>query len=255
MVYIAAMFTVKQLSRLAGVTPRALHHYDAIGLLKPSRVGENGYRYYGEESLLRLQQILFYKELDLPLEEIKQIMGRHDFDLLPALESHKTELGKRVERLERLIQTVDNTISHLKGETNMSKKQLFAAFTEEEQQRYEQEAAQMYDPATVKESNRKWKSYSAAEKQRIGEEGNQVYADMIEAMPKGADSAEAQACIERWRKHMDYFWTPNLEQLLALADGYNSDPRFKANFDKADPQLAGFMKEAVKVYVVKSVNW
>ena len=97
------MFTVKQLSRLAGVTPRTLHHYDAIGLLKPSRVGENGYRYYGEESLLRLQQILFYRELDLPLEDIKHIMGRRDFDELSALESHKMELANRVERLKRLI--------------------------------------------------------------------------------------------------------------------------------------------------------
>jgi DNA-binding transcriptional MerR regulator len=245
------MFTVKQLSKLAGVTPRTLHHYDSIGLLKPSRVGENGYRYYGEESLLRLQQILFYRELGLPLEEIRQIVGRRDFDLLPALESHKTELRKRIERLERLIQTVDNTISHLKGKTNMSKKQLFAAFTEEEEQKYAAEAEQMYDPATVKESNRKWKSYSAADKQRILDEGNQVYADLLAAMPKGADSAEAQACVERWRKHMEYFWTPNLEQLLGLADLYNVDPRFKANFDKADPRLAAFMKEAVSIYVEK----
>lgn len=249
MVYINVMFTVKQLSKLASVTPRTLHHYDAIGLLKPSHVGENGYRYYGEESLLRLQQILFYKELDLPLNEIKRIMGRRDFDPLPALEGHKAELGKRIERLERLIQTVDNTISHLKGKTNMSKKQLFAAFTEEEEKKYAAEAEQMYDPATVKESNRKWKSYSAAEKQRIGDEGNQVYTDMVDAMPKGADSAEVQAIVERWRRHMDYFWTPSLEQLLGLADLYNNDPRFKANFDKADPKLAAFMKEAVEVYV------
>ena len=83
------MYTVKQLSKLAGVTPRTLHHYDQIGLLKPSRVGENGYRYYGEESLLRLQQILLYRELDLPLEDIKKIMGRRDFDVLGALRSHR----------------------------------------------------------------------------------------------------------------------------------------------------------------------
>ena len=76
MVYIKTMFTVKQLSRLAGVTPRTLHHYDAIGLLKPSRIGANGYRYYEQESLLRLQQILFYRELDIPLDAIKKIMGR-----------------------------------------------------------------------------------------------------------------------------------------------------------------------------------
>jgi DNA-binding transcriptional MerR regulator len=245
------MFTVKQLSRLAGVTPRTLHHYDAIGLLKPSRVGENGYRYYGEESLLRLQQILFYRELDLPLEDIKRIMGRRDFDELAALEGHKLELGKRMERLERLIRTVDNTIEHLKGKKDMSKRQLFEAFSDEQQAEYEKEIAQKYDPATVKESQRKWKSYTTADKQRIGEEGNVAYETILAGIPKGPDSAEAQAGVALWHKHMEYFWVPNDEQLLGLANLYNEDPRFKANFDKIDPRLAEFMREAVKIYVEK----
>ena len=243
------MFTVKQLSKLAGVTPRTLHHYDAIGLLKPSRIGENGYRYYGDESLLHLQQILFYRELDLPLEEIRTIMGRRDFELVPALEHHKKALAKRVERLERLIQTVDKTISHIQGENSMSKKQLFAAFSEEEQEKYAAEAEQMYDPATVQESQRKWKSYTAAEKQRILDEGSAVYTNMARVITKGPASPEAQACVERWRKHMDYFWTPNLDQLLGLAEMYSTDERFKANFDNFDPNLAVFMKDAVEVYV------
>lgn len=245
------MFTVKQLSKLAGVTPRTLHHYDTIGLLKPSRVGENGYRYYGEESLLRLQQILFYRELDLPLEEIRKIMGRRDFDLLPALESHKTEIAKRIERLERLVQTVNSTIEHLKGEKEMSKRQFFEAFSDEQQAEYEKEIAQKYDPATIKESQRKWKSYTDADKQRIGEEGNAAYEAILAGMPKGADSPEAQAGVELWRKHMEYFWVPNDEQLLGLANLYNEDPRFKANYDKIHPRLAEFMREAVKVYVEK----
>jgi MerR family transcriptional regulator, thiopeptide resistance regulator len=243
------MFTVKQLSKMAGITPRTLHYYDEIGLLKPSRVGANGYRYYGEESLLHLQQILLYRELDMPLDDIKEIMGRRDFDVLGALQEHKLELGKRVARLERLISTVERTIDHVKGNNAMSEKQLFEVFSEEQQAEYEKEAMQMYDPETVKASNRKWKSYSTAEKQRIGEEGNAVYQDLIQAMPKGAASPEAQACIERWRKHMDYFWTPNLDQLLGLANLYNDDPRFKANFDKVHPDLAAFMRSAVNVYV------
>src|SRR5512143_1812449 len=126
------MFTVKQLSKLAGVTPRMLHHYDAIGLLKPSRVGENGYRYYGEQSLLRLQQILFYRELGLPLEEIRTIVGRHDFDVLGALHGHKEALQGQVKRLNRLIQTVEHTIQYLRGERIMSEKGLFEGFSEEE---------------------------------------------------------------------------------------------------------------------------
>lgn len=249
MVYTQAMFTVKQLSRLAGITPRTLHYYDEIGLLKPSRVGENGYRYYGEDCLLRLQQILFYRELDLPLDEIKTMLTCADFDVTTALESHKAALALRAGQIQKLIDTVDDTLSYLRGEKEMSQKQLFQAFNDEEQAAMEKEAMQIYDPEVVKASNRKWKNYSAAEKERIAAEGNAVYADYLLAIPKGAASPEAQACVERWRRHMDYFWTPNLDQLLALADGYNDDPRFKANFDRIDPRLAGFVREAVRIYV------
>jgi DNA-binding transcriptional MerR regulator len=245
------MYTVKQLSTLAGVTPRTLHHYDQIGLLKPESIGENGYRYYGEKSMLRLQQILFYRELDMPLDEIKKIMGRRDFDVLAALEDHKLELQKRIRRLGHLIETVDKTINHLKGENIMSPKGLFEGFSEEQQEEYAKQAEQMYDPETVRASNRKWKSYSAEKKQAILDEGKQVYLDMIAVMPKGADSPEVQAIVERWREHMDYFWTPNLDQLLALANMYGESPDFKANFDQMHPDLADFMRAAVKIYVEK----
>ena len=243
------MFTVKQLAKLAGITPRTLHYYDEIGLLKPSQVGENGYRYYAEEALLKLQQILLYRELDLPLENIKRILASQDFYIQQALENHRTALQQRISRLERLTQTVDLTLAHLRGEIEMSNKQLFEPFNEEQIAEYEKEAGQMYDPETVKASYKKWKNYTTADKQRIGEEGNAVYRDLLAVMPKGAASPEVQACIERWRRHMDYFWTPSLEQLNGLADLYNDDPRFRANYDKIDPRLAPFMREAVKIYV------
>jgi DNA-binding transcriptional MerR regulator len=245
------MYTVKQLSALAGVTPRTLHHYDQIGLLKPESIGKNGYRYYGEKAMLRLQQILFYRELDMPLDEIKKIMGRRDFDVLAALENHKLELQKRIKRLEQLIETVDNTINHLKGENIMNPKGLFEGFSEEQQEEYARQAEQMYDPETVRASNRKWKSYSAEKKQAILDEGKQVYLDMIAAISKGADSPEVQAIVERWRKHMDYYWTPNLDQLLSLASMYGESPDFKVNFDQMHPDLADFMRAAVKIYVEK----
>jgi DNA-binding transcriptional MerR regulator len=243
------MYTVKQLSKLAGVTPRTLHHYDDIGLLNPTRVGDNGYRYYGDEALLRLQQILFYRELDLPLEDIKKIIGRRDFDELGALESHKDALNKQIARLNRLLVTVDNTIHHLKGNKTMSEKSFFEGFSEEEQEKYALEAEKLYDAETVRASNKKWKAYSAAKKEQIKSEGSAIYLDMIAAMPKGANSPNVQAIVERWRAHIEYFWTPNLDQLQALANGYNDDPRFKANFDKIHPQLAEFMQEAVTIYV------
>jgi len=243
------VYTVKQLSDLAGVSPRTLHYYDQIGVLKPTQIGENGYRYYGEEALLRLQQILVYRQLDMPLENIKTILDHRDFDILSTLERHKVDLQIRINQLERLILTVDLTINHLKGKADMSKKQLFEGLSDEQQAEYEQEAMQRYDPAIVKASTKKYKGYSAAEKQRIADQGNAVYQDMLLAIPKGAASAEAQACVERWRRHLEYFWTPNEEQLLGLAELYSNDPRFKANFDKVDPRLAEFMQAAVKVYV------
>ena len=131
----------------------------------------------------------------------------------------------------------------------MDQKQFFEGFSEAQQAEYEKEAMHLYDPQIVKASNKKWKAYTPAEKQRIGEEGNAVYAGFLEAMPHGPASPEAQACVERWRRHMEYFWVPNEGQLLGLVEGYNSDPRFKSNFDKIDPHLTEFMREAVRVYV------
>ena len=243
------MLTVKVLSKLAGITPRTLHYYDQIGLLKPSEVGENGYRYYDDTALLRLQQIMLYRELEMPLENIDKIMGRSDFDAIAALENHEAALLQRMARLERLMMLVEDTIQYLKGNKTMNNAQLFEVFNEEKQAEYEKEAMQIYDPAIVKESNRKWKNYSLAEKQRIGEEGNAAYQAILDAMSKGAASPEAQAGVDLWRRHMDYFWTPQPDQLLLLAEMYSTDPRFKTNFDKIDPNLADFMQQAVKIYV------
>src|ERR1700690_2590603 len=242
------MFTVKQLSKLAGVPPRTLRHYDAIGLLEPSQIGKNGYRYYNEDSLLRLQQILFYRELDMRLEDIKKIVIRRDFDVMGALQSHKEALRNQVTRLNKLIKTVDKTLRYLKGEKLMSSRDLFYGFSEEEQEKYAREAGQLYDPDTVNASNKKWKSYSAAEKERIMAEGNAIYIDLIAAIPRGVSDPQVQALIGRWHKHIEYFWMPKVDQLIALANSYYDDPRFKANFDKMDPRLAGFMGEAVKIY-------
>ncbi len=243
------MYTVKQLSDLAGVTVRTLHHYDQIGLLRPSSVGANGYRYYEDEALYRLQQILFYRELDLPLNEIKKIMGRRDFDVSAALLSHRAALKAEERRLKRLMQTIDKTILHLKGKKKMSPKNLFDGFTEEEQREYEEQAARMYDPEIVRASNQKWRNYSEAEKQRIGEEGAQVYQDMIRVMGKDPAAPEAQAIVARWHRHMEYFWSPNDEQLLGLAELYNSNPDFLKRYENTKPGLAAFMREAVQAYV------
>jgi DNA-binding transcriptional MerR regulator len=243
------VYTVKYLSRIAGVTVRTLHHYDQIGLLRPTEVGGNRYRYYGDEALYRLQQVLFYRELGLPLKEIKHIMGRRDFDVLSALQTHRSALQAQAGRLDRLISTIDKTIDHLKAKVTMNPHSLFDGFSEEEQVKYAKEAAQTWDAETVRASNRKWKSYSTAEQQRILAEGKTLYADLTAHASNPPNSKEVQAIVARWHAHLQHFWSPSDSQLLGLADLYNGDSRFLAKYEQIAPGLADFMREAVKVYV------
>src|SRR5438045_6999349 len=112
-------YTVKQVAAMSGVSVRTLHFYDETGLLKPAYHGANGYRFYEEPQLLKLQQILFYRELGIELKQIQRILGRSDFDKVAALESHRKVLRKNVAQTRKLIVTIDNTIEHLKGKRKM----------------------------------------------------------------------------------------------------------------------------------------
>jgi DNA-binding transcriptional MerR regulator len=245
----AAMYTVKKLADLAGVTTRALRHYDRIGLLKPTSVGANGYRYYGEPALYRLQQVMFFRELGMPLKDIKAMLGRRDFDMLAALASHRSALQAQARRLRRLIRTIDVTLQHMKGRHPVEAKKLFEGFSEAEQAKLAGEAAKRWDPTIVRASNERWKKYSPAERKEILDEGNSLYANLAAAMPKGAASREVQRLIGRWHDHMQHFWSPSDEQLLALAELYNEDPRFRKNYEDFTPGLASFMRAAVGIYV------
>ena len=245
------MYTVKQLSDLAGITVRALHYYDEIDLLKPSSVGDNGYRYYEDDDLFRLQQILLFRETGLGLLQIKAIVDDPAFDRVTALQSHRRVLQERIQRLETLIQTVDSTIMHLVGEVNMSKKQIFGALSEEKQKQYEQEIAanpDKYDPEVVKESVKRWGSYSAQQKEKIGEEGNAIYHDLLGVMSSGPGSPEVQAIMKRWHQHLRYFYEPTPEILRGLGHMYNEHPDFIANFQKLHPDLPAFLEQAVTIY-------
>src|SRR5215470_3094566 len=122
-------YTVKQVARMSGVSVRTLHFYDEVGLLKPAYCGENGYRFYEEPQLLTLQQILFYRELGFELKQIKQILGRADFEKLAALESHRKILQKSFTRTRTLVETIDKTIQHLKGTRTMKSEEMFTGFS------------------------------------------------------------------------------------------------------------------------------
>lgn len=123
-------YTVKQLAQAAGVSVRTLHYYDAINLLKPASRSRAGYRYYGQQQLLKLQQILFYKQLGFSLQEIRDVFNVPDFDILKALKSHRNELVNRSSELKQLLKTVDSTIDALKKNRQMSLEQIYKGFSE-----------------------------------------------------------------------------------------------------------------------------
>lgn len=245
------MYTVKQLAALAGVTVRTLHYYDEIGVLRPAQVGENGYRYYDDAALLRLQQILLYREFGMELMQIKDILDSPDFDLIKALRTHRDVLQDRIARTENLIRTVDETIHHVQGEKPMSGKRLFEAFNEETQKQYEREARLQYDPQIVNDSIRRWDNYSKGEKDRILAEAGEVYSDIVEAIEAGKppQSPDVQAILERWHKNIFHFYEPTLEILRGLGDGYNNDPAFIANFQKLHPDLPAYLQQGITQYV------
>lgn len=245
------MYTVKQLSELAGVSIRTLHYYDEIDLLHPSKIGANSYRYYDDAALLRLQQILFYREIGLELMQIRDVLDSPNFDLLTALRSHRGALEEKINRLESLVDTVNTTIMHLSGEVDMSKQQLFEGFSAEKQKYYEREARLQWGPDRVNESVRRWNSYSKEKQQAIQAEGGQIYIEMAEALDAGKapQHAEVQALLARWHDHMRYFYEPTLDILRGLGEAYHTHPDFMAFFQQIHPGLPDYLAEAITQYV------
>ena len=146
------MYTVKKLSRLAGVSVRTLHYYDEIGVLKAQSRNASGYRQYNEEATTCLQQIMFFRELGFSLGEIKKIIARPDFDAVEALKTHRILLEKKAERINSLLATVDKTIEKLKGESQMQIKEYYEGFSGEQIEKYRQEVRERWGEVTLRNS-------------------------------------------------------------------------------------------------------
>ena len=241
-------YSIKKIADIAGVTTRTLRYYDEIGLLTPAGIGENGYRYYDQANLLRLQQILFFRELDVPLDGILLIMSQPDFNLVEALENHRTALKHRASRLKKLINTVDHTIDTIKGEKVMKEKELFEGFDEN---KYEEEAKQRWGHTPqYAESRRKWASYSKEQKQAIKEEGGQFALKMVTTNPNAKpDDPEVQAAIGDYLAYFNkYFYTCDAEFLRNLSDMWVADERFAINYERIRVGGAKFIREAVHIF-------
>jgi DNA-binding transcriptional MerR regulator len=242
------MYTIKEIADLAGVTTRTLRYYDQLELLNPAEIGENGYRYYDRDSLLRLQQILFFRELDVPLKEIEYILNRPDFQLLPALESHSTALKEQGKRIQRLIHTLEKTINSIRGENIMSEKEYFKGFDETQ---YEEEVHELWgDTPQYQESQRKWSSYTKEQKEEIKIKGGQITRRMVTENPDASpDDPDVQAAVGDYYAYLkEYFYSCDVDFLRGLADMWVQDSRFAVNYERIREGGAAFVREAVHIY-------
>lgn len=242
-------YTVSQLAKIAGVSVRTLHHYDHIGLLSPSGRTEAGYRLYMEDELLRLQQILFFKELEVPLGEIKAILDNPDFDQIKALQSHRRLLAKRTERLHYLMKTIDKTLHRLtENDMTITDAELYEGFTKEQIERYEREALELYDRQTVQETLQRVRQMSKAQWQHIKEEGDKVTRALAELAVQPPDTAEVQSVIARHHAWVENFYPCSAEMYAGLGQLYSEHDEFRALYDKYRPELADFLHAAMSYY-------
>jgi DNA-binding transcriptional MerR regulator len=245
-------YTIGQLAGLACVSTRTLRHYDQLGLLRPTARGENGYRLYDEADALRLQQIMFYRELGLRLEVIGAVLDDPGFDTLAALQRHRRALQARAARLGELLATVDRTIEQLHAGGIMKTEELFEGFDDATQREYEREANQRWGEARVRDSRRRWDAYGPSQQAEIMAEGAANAAALVPYIGQDPAQPAVQALVARWHQHLRHFYEPDLCTLRGLGEMYAQDERFSAYYERIAPGLAAFFSEAIAVYVGKS---
>ena len=248
-------YTIKQLADMVGVSVRTLHHYDAIGLLKPSARTAAEYRLYGEAELLRLQQILFFKDLALQLEEIRAILDNPGFDEVAALHAHRQHVQQELGRLTRLLGTIDKTIHRLtEDDMTMTDEELYEGFTPEQRERYQREAREMYDPAMVAESERRLRKLSKVQWQAVKDEGDALTRTLAALITRDPADPEVQAAIARHYAWVEQFYPVSAEMYRGLGQLYTDHPEFRATYERYAPNLADFMRAAMEVYADRNLR-
>ena len=239
---------IKEFAELCGVSVRTLHYYDEIGLLRPAFVDEqNSYRFYDEKSLMRIQEILFFKELDFPLKSISEILSSPDYDKQKALKEQRKLLILKKQRLERIIDALDNA---QKGKITMN------AFDNNDydtaRKQYEAEAKERYGKTDAyKEHEQKTANYSKDKWQKVNDGLNSVLAEFAVCMQSGQapDSDEAQSLVKNLQNYItENFYTCTNEILKGLGQMYVADERFKENIDKHFEGTAQFISKAIEIY-------
>ena len=239
--------SIGSLSKLSGVSIRALHHYDQIGLLQPSEVAESGYRYYDDAAIERLWQILFYRELDFPLSEIGEILDSPSFDRNRALMEHRNLLMQKRERLDRLIELVSNA---MKGEQNMEFKPFDTSEIDALREQYAEEAkARWGNTDAYRESTKRAAQWTEADKKRMEAESGEIFSGFAALVGTDPADARVQELVARWKAFISQSYYNCTNEILAgLGQMYIADERFMKNIDKFGAGTAKLMSDAIAVY-------
>ncbi|WP_424984013.1 MerR family transcriptional regulator [Maritalea sp. S77] len=260
-------YLIKQVAEMAGVTVRTLHHYDQIGLLSPAYIGENGYRYYTREELLRLQQIMFFREMDMPLKAIQRVMASAEFERLQQMKLHRDKLAQNVDRQRELLTVIDRSIAELNGDIKMNNEELYKGFSPEKQKAYQDElvskhGGQMRDK--VENSNRKFdqdaQAHTGGEAGLVNErmeQLKQIEGELILMMQAGkaAHDAEVLDLIARHHKWVGQWWNkqPDAQSYAGLADMYKYTPDFVTRYERLADGFTEFLVDAMKTFATEKL--
>ena len=244
-------YTVSGLAKLSGVSPRTLRYYDQINLLRPAKMNDSGYRIYGQVQVNRLQQILFYKTMEIPLEEIGKILDAKGFNPLTALKNHREKLVKKQSEIEKLLHNIDQSMNELKGGRTMSNQEKFEGFKEkmikENEAKYGSEVRAAYGDSVIDASNEKIRKMSQAGHDKATKLGIII----IEKLKEGFETKETHGGLasEIYELHKEWimcYWPSYSAQgHKGLGDMYVQDERFKEYYDKEQDGLAQYLRDVI----------
>jgi len=251
-------YTVGDVAQTAHMSVRALHHYDELELLRPSRRTEAGYRLYTSDDLERLQQVLFYKELGFSLAEIREIMADPTYDRREALLAQRREVAAWALRLEAMLALNDETLGSLEGRTQMSDEELFEVFGNFDPTQYDEVARERWgETEAYRESARRTKGYMKEDWARFKADSDALNTDIAALMDEDVppDDPRAMDAAERHRLLIDHWFYPcPLETHVALGRTYMADPRFAATYEAIHPGMARYMCDAMAANAAREAS-
>jgi len=247
-------YTVQKLGHMAGISTRTLRYYDQIDLLKPARTNSSGYRIYGRPEVDRLQQILFFRELGVSLDRIKEIMTSPSFDGNKALIEHRAKLLEKRSQLDQLIANVESTLAQSEGGKKMTNEEKFEGFKQtlidDNEKKYGKEIRAKYGDDQIDLTNQKIMNMTETQHADVEQLEAAVLDALAEAMTTGDPASEpAQQAVELHRQWLSYYWNSYSKEAHAgVAQMYVDDERFTAYYDAKQPGTAVFLRDAILIY-------